>query len=98
MMFRVVPIGDRTLGLPLQLTPKVQRPICLFETHVEEAQDSCSNHVWLGRGPPLWRPEGFASRPYSHSTASGQASQLDCSLVPRADRRQISDPSSYSDA
>ena len=44
---RVVPTGDRTLGLPLQLTPKVQRPICLFETHVEEAQDSCSNHVWL---------------------------------------------------
>jgi hypothetical protein len=27
MMPRVVPIGDCTLGLPLQLTPKVQRPI-----------------------------------------------------------------------
>ena len=32
-----VPIGDSTLGLPLQLTPRVQRPIRLFETHVEEA-------------------------------------------------------------
>jgi len=28
-MPRVVAIGDCTLGLPLQLTPKVQRPICL---------------------------------------------------------------------
>jgi hypothetical protein len=27
MMPRVVPIGDCTLGLPSQLTPKVQRPI-----------------------------------------------------------------------
>jgi hypothetical protein len=36
MMPRVVAIGDCTLGLTLQLTPKVQRPICLFETHGEE--------------------------------------------------------------
>lgn len=35
---RVMPIGDSTLGLPLQLTPRVQCPICLFEAHVEEAQ------------------------------------------------------------
>jgi hypothetical protein len=37
MMPRVGPIGDSTLALPLQLTPRVQCPICLFETHVSEA-------------------------------------------------------------
>jgi hypothetical protein len=67
MMPRAVPVGDCTLGLPLQLTPKVQRPICFFETHVEEAQDICSNQEW-GRisqetGPLVFLAEATALMP-----------------------------------